>query len=93
MIQIIEGESSSPQQCQPIGQCIIENLPADLPALSPVTVEFNYSSNGRLNVFVESPDTGYRATKELTRSAGLANVDLHRWREWVETVMLCSNMA
>lgn len=93
MIQIVEGERSSPQQCQPIGQCIIENLPADLPALSPVTVEFNYSSNGRLNVFVESPDTGYRATKELTRSAGLANVDLHRWREWVETVMLCTNMV
>ena len=93
MIQIIEGESNSPQQCQPIGQCIIENLPADLPALSPVTVEFNYSSNGRLNVFVESPDTGYRATKELTRSAGLAPVDLHKWREWVETVMLCSSMV
>ena len=93
MIQIIEGESSSPRQCQPIGQCIIENLPVDLPARSPVTVEFNYASNGRLNVFVESPDTGYRATKELTRSSGLANVDLHRWREWVETVMLCSSMV
>ena len=93
MIQIIEGESNSPQECQPIGQCIIEDLPADLPALSPVTVEFNYGSNGRLNVFVESPDTGYRATKELTRSAGLAPVDLHKWREWVETVMLCSSMA
>lgn len=93
MIQIIEGESLSPQECQPIGQCVIENLPVDLPARSPVTVEFHYSSNGRLNIFVESPDTGYRATKELTRAAGLANVDLHRWREWVETVMLCSSMV
>ena len=92
MIQIIEGESNSPQECQPVGECI-EDLPADLPALSPVTVEFNYSSNGRLNVFVEYPETGYRATKELTRPVGLAPVDLHKWREWVETVMLCSSMV
>jgi len=28
----------------------------------------------------------------IVRNGDLENVDLFRWREWVETVMLCSGM-
>ena len=91
VVHIVQGEEDEPDACTPIGRCVIENLPADLPAGSPVTVEFQYAANGRLTVFVESDATGYRATKEITRSSGLSNSGLSRWREWVETVILCSN--
>ena len=92
LIQIIQGESSQPQECTRIGTCLIENLPNDQPSGSPVTVEFQYGADGRLSVYVESPTTGYRATKEIVRAGGLSNVDLQRWREWLETIMLCSDM-
>ena len=91
VVQIIQGEDGDPDACTPIGKCVIETLPEDLPAGSLVHVEFQYAANGRLTVYVESADTGYRATKEIERSAGLSNQALTRWREWVETIMLCSN--
>jgi molecular chaperone DnaK len=91
VLQIIQGEQDEPEACVPIGKCVIENLPGDLPAGSPVTVEFHYAANGRLTVYVESAATGYRVTKEICRAGGLADAALPRWREWVETVILCSN--
>ncbi len=90
-VQILQGESVSPDECTPIGKCVIGNLPPNLPAGSPVTVEFHYSASGRLTVYVESSATGYRATKEISRASGLTNVDLTRWREWVETMTLCND--
>jgi molecular chaperone DnaK (HSP70) len=91
VVQIIQGEDNDPDACTSLGKCVIENLPGDLPAGSLVHVEFQYAANGRLTVYVESAATGYRATKEIERSTGLSNQALSRWREWVETIMLCSN--
>jgi len=92
LIQIIQGESLKPQECARVGTCLIEHLPKNQPPGSPVTVEFQYDTNGRLAIYIESPTTGYRATKELTRARGMSNVDLQRWREWLETMVLCSDM-
>ncbi len=91
VVHIIQGEDDEPEACVPIGKCVIENLPGDLPAGSPVTVEFHYAANGRLTVYVQSDATGYRVTKEIERAGGLGDADLVRWREWVETVILCSS--
>ncbi|MCO6459240.1 MAG: Hsp70 family protein, partial [Pirellulaceae bacterium] len=92
VVQIVQGDDEDADRCTPLGRCVIENLPPDLPAGSPVIVEFHYAANGRLTVFVESQATGYRATNEIVRDSGLTNQALTRWREWVETIVLCSNL-
>lgn len=86
LVQIVEGESPTPEACTAIGQCAITNLPQGLPAHSPVTVEFQYASNGRLRVFVEVPGTGQRAAQEIVRASGLTQEHLDRWREWLQGV-------
>ncbi len=68
LVQIVEGESPSPDGCVPIGRCAITDLPDSLPAHSPVIVEFQYAANGRLRVFVEVPATGHRARRKLCGS-------------------------
>lgn len=89
-IQIVQGESKSLKECALIGKCVIENLPPDLPAGTPITVEFRCTTNGRLVLFIESPGTGQRITQEIRRPARLAPSELDRWKEWLETMALCA---
>ncbi len=89
-IQIVQGESKSLKECTLIGKCVIENLPANLPAGTPITVEFRCTANGRLTLYVESPGTGQRITQEIRRPARLAPSELDHWREWLETMALCA---
>jgi molecular chaperone DnaK len=86
LVQIVEGESPNPDACTAIGKCTIKNLPPNLPAHSPVTVEFHYDAAGRLTVFVEVAATGQRVSQEITRASGLTQEHLDRWREWVGSV-------
>ena len=55
LVQIVEGESPSADDCTPIGRCTVADLPPGLPARSPVDVIFNYQSDGRLKVRVQVP--------------------------------------
>ena len=55
LVKIVEGESPSADDCTPIGRCTVADLPAGLPARSPVDVIFNYQSDGRLKVRVQVP--------------------------------------
>ena len=49
-MQIVEGESASPDDCSQIGKCVVRDLPRDLPAETPIDVRFRYEDNGRLTV-------------------------------------------
>jgi molecular chaperone DnaK len=92
-IQIVQGESTELKECTWIGKCLVENLPPDLPAGSPIAVEFRCAANGRLTVFVESPLTGQRITQEIRRPARLSAAELEHWRDWLETTSLCAGLA
>ena len=52
LVQIVEGESTSPDDCSQIGKCSVRDLPQNLPAQTPIEVRFNYEENGRLTVMV-----------------------------------------
>jgi molecular chaperone DnaK len=92
MVQLIEGESANPDECIDLGKCVVDNLPANLPVKTPIGLFFHYDVNGRLSVEAEIGDSKERIAVPIVRTGDLANVDLFRWREWVETVMLCSGM-
>jgi molecular chaperone DnaK len=92
LVQLIEGESANPDECIDLGKCVVDNLPPNLPSKTPIGLIFHYDVNGRLSVEAEIPDEKKRIPVPIVRTGGLENVDLFRWREWVETVMLCSGM-
>ena len=83
LVQIVEGESPSPDNCTFIGSCKIPNLPPNLPAGTPVYVMFEYLPDGRLRVGVEIPDANEKVTQEFTRENNLSKTLLDGWRQYI----------
>ncbi|MGE3778153.1 MAG: hypothetical protein AB7F89_13280, partial [Pirellulaceae bacterium] len=79
----VEGESSDPQECMQIGKCTIRNLPADLPAGTPIEVRFQYEANGRVQVIVNVAGLQENITHELARTNNLSPEELDTWRHAV----------
>jgi molecular chaperone DnaK len=86
LVPIVEGESHDPEQCVPIGECIVPSLPPDLPAQTPIDVSFKYKENGRLMVRV-TVDGGFdEPSFHLERSNTMSQEDLDRWRRHISKV-------
>lgn len=83
LIRIVEGESASPDACVQIGQCVVRDLPSDLPAHTPVEVRFKYETNGRLTVRVRVSGNQASLQHEITRENSLSQEDLNHWRKRV----------
>ena len=78
--QIVEGESSDPNECMHIGKCTVRGLPANLPAGTPIEVRFRYEENGRLKVVVQVPGIAEKISYEITRENNLSREELNRWQ-------------
>lgn len=85
LVPIVEGESPRPDACTQIGQCVVKDLPANLPARSPVEVTFAYAANGRLSVRVRVSGTSKEVTQEIVRRNGLARKELDGWRSRISS--------
>ncbi len=83
LVQIVEGESASPDDCSQIGKCSVRDLPANLPAQSPIEVRFKYEENGRLTVMVKVSDTDTKLKHEITRENSMTDDQLNSWRQYV----------
>lgn len=83
LVQVIEGESLAPDGCTAIGQCVVRDLPADLPAGSAIDVRFGYAADGRLSVAVEVGQS--RLRHEFQRGNGLSQSELDAWRRRLES--------
>jgi molecular chaperone DnaK len=81
VVQVLEGESSLPGQCTPIGRTVIRDLPSGLPKGWPIEVTFEYGTNGRLSVRAAVPGTQRDASLELQRTAGLSHEKIERWKQ------------
>ena len=93
MVQLLEGEGRLRHECVDVGHCIIDGLPAKLPANSSIEVDIKYDGNGRLTVHAAIDGTDKKTMWPINREGALSASDLHRLREWVETVMLCSSIV
>jgi len=80
VVQVLEGESSSPGDCTSIGRTVIRDLPPGLPQGWPIDVVFSYETNGRLRVEASVPGTGQTAQLELERAGGLSGGGIDRWK-------------
>lgn len=83
LVQIVEGESASPDDCSQIGKCTVRDLPADLPAQSPIEVRFKYEENGRLTVNVQVADTDIHLHHQITRENSITRDQLDSWRQYI----------
>lgn len=86
LVQIVEGESASPDDCSKLGKCVVRNLPPDLPQQTPIEVRFRYEENGRLTVVVAVEGTGAVLKHELTRENSLTSDQLDSWRRYVSGI-------
>jgi molecular chaperone DnaK len=80
LVSVVEGGTESGAHATHIGQCIVKDLPADLPARTPVTVTFQYGQNGRLTVRASLPNATRQAKLVIERASGLSRDDLDRWQ-------------
>lgn len=83
LVQIVEGESASADDCTPIGRCSVQDLPENLPYKSPIEVFFQYEANGRLAVRVHLPDTDRQIETEIVRENGLSKEHMDAWRQYI----------
>jgi molecular chaperone DnaK len=81
LLRIVEGESDDPDQCAQVGQCSVQGLPPDLPAKTPVNVEFAYTESGRLRVRVAIANSSVFTEYPVTRQHSLSPLEIHSWRQ------------
>ena len=73
VIRVVEGESTMPGECTPLGICDIE-LPPFLPKGSPVELTYYYNENQVLEVVVEA--YGRTSRVSIARNTGLSENEL-----------------
>ncbi len=69
VVRVVEGESTVPSECTPLGLCEIE-LPPYLPKGSPVELTYQYNNNQVLEVVVDA--FGKQSTVSIARNTGLS---------------------
>jgi molecular chaperone DnaK len=73
VVKIVEGESSLPGECTPLGVCDV-TLPPFLPKGSPVHLSYQYNANQVLEVAVEA--AGQRSELVIERKTGVAHSEI-----------------
>ena len=73
VVKIVEGESTLPGECTPLGVCDVK-LPPFLPKGSPVELRYEYNANQVLEVAVEA--AGNRTQLSIERNTGLAREEI-----------------
>jgi molecular chaperone DnaK len=73
IVRVVEGESTVPSECTPLGICDIE-LPPFLPKGSPVELTYHYNENQVLEVVVEA--YGRISRVSIARNTGLSENEL-----------------
>ena len=86
LVQIVEGESASPEDCSQLGKCVVRDLPLMLKAQTPIDVRFRYLENGRLTIMVKVEGTDKQLKHEMARENSLSAEQLESWRKYIESV-------
>ena len=73
IVRVVEGESTVPSECTPLGICDIE-LPPFLPKGSPVELTYTYNENQMLEVIVEA--FGRQSRVQISRNTGLSDGEI-----------------
>jgi len=75
VVKVVEGESTLPAECTPLGICDVK-LPPFLPKGSPVALTYQYNANQVLEVSLEA--AGNRSQVSIDRNTGLAPEEIQQ---------------
>lgn len=78
-VAVIEGESPQPEHCISLGECVVRDLPPGLPKGTPIEVDYQYASNGRLTVAARVPSVRLSAHVNIERKGPADLDDLNQW--------------
>ena len=70
-VTVLQGETSDPAACSPIGDFHIFDLPSNLPKGSPVEVTYNFDASGRVHIAAKELTGNKEASIEIDRDSGL----------------------
>ncbi len=79
-VSVVEGESHRPEECIPLGECVVRDLEPGLPKGTAIQVEYSYASNGRISVSARIPQSRQSAHVELQRGGSHTLENLETWR-------------
>ncbi len=82
-LQILEGESSLPDECTSIGRAVVDDLGERAAKNWPVEVIFDCNAGGRLKVHTALPGMHKTVPLELDRAVGMSDEEIERWRNAV----------
>jgi molecular chaperone DnaK len=77
-VRILEGDAPDPDACYEIGQCVITDLPPNLPDRSPVELTYSFDVNGRIQVHARDLTGGREARTEIVRTSGLKPLEVDK---------------
>ncbi len=73
IVRVVEGESTVPAECTPLGICDVE-LPPFLPKGSPIELTYTYNENQVLEVIVDA--YGRQNRVQIARNTGLSDSEI-----------------
>ncbi len=73
VVRVVEGESTVPAECTPLGVCRVE-LPPFLPKGSPVELSYCWDENQTLNVTVDA--FGKKGSVKISRDSALSDEEI-----------------
>ena len=75
IVRVVEGESTVPAECTPLGVCDVE-LPPFLPKGSPVQLTYRYDENQVLEVTVDAYGNQHKV--QIARDTGLSEAEMEK---------------
>jgi len=81
VVQVLEGESSRPDECTRVGRMVIRKLPPGLAAGTPVKVTYEYGANGRLSVKADVSGIDRSMKLEFERTGERTAQQIAAWRQ------------
>ena len=72
-VEILEGDAVDPAACTLIGDFRVYDLPAELPAGSPVEITYRYDDSGRIHASAKELVGNSEAATEIVRDSGMTS--------------------
>ncbi len=85
-VRVLQGEAHQADACISIGECWIEDLPANLPKAAPIQVRCGCAANGLVDVMALDMTSGRMARTTIHRVSGLSDAQIREEAAWVAQV-------
>ena len=80
-VRVLQGEVGDVTACTAIGDFQISELPAGLPAGSPVEITYSYEGDGRIRAEARELTGNKQAHLEIVRDSGLTDAGLEAFEQ------------